>query len=255
MRSGWRSGRVLEGFEGVGSPPDTLSGDQIQFIYERGPEEVAALVRRLESEIISLTERVSKLEARDRFDGFLRYLDPDRERAAERYNKLQQALVRFFASRNSADAESRADETLEILCRQVAEGRVFEDLEKYSIGVARNVLLKEQSSGGPGQISIGDLQLEYDLRFSSSHHQPLAEEANESLHEECRRSCVEELPDDDRTLITKYSRAGGHDKDTRDELAKEASVSLDALRVRVHRIRAALKKCFLRCQKKGLFRL
>lgn len=230
--------------------PNTLSREQIQCIYEQGPEEVAALVRRLESKIVSLTVRVSKLEGRESFDSFLRYLDADRERAAERYNKLQQALVRFFASRNSSDAASRADETLEILCSQVAEGRVFEDLEKYSIGVARNILLKEQMRGDAGHVSISDLDTEYSLRFSSPPPQIFAEEANESLHDECMKSCVEQLPDDDRTLIMRYSAAAGHDKDAREELAKEARISLDALRVRIHRIRAALKKCFLKCRRK-----
>lgn len=236
--------------------PYTLTTEQIQSIYECGPEEVIALVKRLQSDIISLTEYASKLEARESFDNFLLYLAADRERAAERYNKLQQSLVRFFARRDSSDPESRASETLEILCRQVAEGRVFEDLEKYSIGVARNVLLKEQERSHSNQVSIDELQLDYDLRFSFHPRPSLAEEeANESLHEDCMKSCVEKLPDADRLLITKYSELGGHDKGTREELAKEARVSLDALRVRVHRIRAALKKCFLRCQKKGLPKL
>lgn len=234
---------------------DSLSREQIQSIYETGPDEVFAVVRRLQSEISSLTERASKLEARVSFDNFLLYLDSDRMRAAERYNKLQQSLIKFFVSRGSSDPESRAGEALEILCRQVSEGRVIEDLETYCIGVARNVLRREQERLGAGQVSLNHLRTDYDLRFSSHPQQSLAEkEANESLRHECMRSCVDELSDADRCLITKYSEAGGHDKGTREGLAKEARVSLDALRVRVHRIRSALKKCFLRCRRQGLFR-
>lgn len=234
----------------------TLSKEQIQSIYDSGPEEVIAIVGRLQSEIVSLTEHASKLEARISFDNFLLYLDVDRERAAQRYNKLQQSLISFFAGRGSSDPESRAGETLEILCRQVTEGRVFEDLEKYSIGVARKVLRKEQERRGSNQLSLNDLQTDYDLRFSSPPQQYLAEkESSENLHHECMNSCVRDLTDADRQLITKYSGADRHDKGIREELAKESRISLDALRVRVHRIRAALKKCFLRCQKKGLLRL
>lgn len=236
----------------MAATPDTLTNARIKSIYESGPEEVIALVRRLQSEITSLTERVSKLEARASFDNFLLYLDADRERAAERYNKLHQSLISFFRLHGSSDPESRAGKTLEILCRQVAEGRVFEDLDKYSVGVARNVLLKERERSGSSHVSLDDLQTDYDLRFSCPPQQSLAEtEASESLRRECMRSCVGELPEDDRLLITKYSGAGGHDKGTREELAKEARISLDALRVRVHRIRTALKKCFLRCRKRG----
>jgi DNA-directed RNA polymerase specialized sigma24 family protein len=233
--------------------PDILSEEQIQSIYESGPEEVIAVVRRLQSDLISLTERASRLEARVSFDNFLLHLSADRERAAERYNKLQQSLISFFAGRGSSDPESRASETIEILCRQVAEGRVFEDLEKYSIGVARNVLLKERERSSSKQVSLDDLQTDYDLRFSSPPQPSLAEkEVNEGLHQECMRSCVGDLPETDRLLITKYSGAGGHDRGTREELAKEARVSLDALRVRVHRIRSALKRCLMRCRQKGI---
>jgi DNA-directed RNA polymerase specialized sigma24 family protein len=217
---------------------------------------VIALVSCLQSKAISLGERVSKLEARVKFDTFLLYLSVDREQAAERYNKLQQSLISFFALRGSSDPESRASETLEILCRQVAEGRRFEDLEKYSVGVARNVLLKEHERRGPNQVSLNDLQTDCDLRFSSPPQQFLVEkEANEGLSEECMRSCIGELTEADRLLVTKYSEADGHDKGTREDLAKQARVSLDALRVRVHRIRQGLKKCLLKCRKKGLFRL
>lgn len=238
----------------MGAIPHTLTREQIQSIYERGPEEVTALIRHLQSEINSLTERTSKLEARLSFDSFLNYLDADRERAAERYNKLQQFLTSYFARRGSTDPESRAGETLEILCRQVAEGRVFEDLQQYSIGVARNVLLKERERDG-SKVSLHDLQTNYDLRFSYLPQQSLTEkEADVSLHLGCMRTCVEELPQSDRELMTKYSGAGGHDKGTREGLAKEAGISLDAMRVKIHRIRAALKRCFLRCRKGGRFR-
>lgn len=231
--------------------PDTLTSDQIQSIYESGPEEVIALVRHLQSETISLTERVSKLEARVSFDNFLLYLDVDRERAAERYNKLQESLISFFARRASSDPESRASETLEILCRQVAEGRGFEDLGKYSIGVARNVLLKEQERRSSNQVSLDDLHTDYDLRFSSPPQQSLAEEeASENRSEECMRSCVGELPNADRLLITRYSGARGHDKEKREKLAKDTGVSLDTLRVRVNRIRSALKKCLQKCRRR-----
>lgn len=236
--------------------PGNLSREQIRSIYESGPEQVIAVVTRLQSEINSLTKRASKLEARVSFDNFLLYLSADRGRAAERYNQLQQSLISFFAARGSSDPESRAEETLEILCRQVAEGRRFEDLEKYSIGVARNVLIKEQDRRGQNRLSLHDLQTDYDLRFSSPPQQALTEsEADENLSEDCMRSCLGGLPDADRRLIIRYSEAGGQDKGAREELAKDARVTLEALRVRVHRIRSALKKCLSRCRKKIPLRL
>jgi hypothetical protein len=231
----------------VGTTPEILTRDEIRSIYESGPEEVFTLVKRLQSEIIALSERVAKLETRVSFDNFLHYLDSDRERAGERYSRLQQALINFFAWRNSLDPESRAAETLDILSKQITEGRHIDNVETYSIGVAQKVLLKEHSREA-NQVSLDELQSDYDLRLSA---QPIDPEVNQRLYDECMTACLQQLSETDRHLIRMYAAARGHDKDNRERLAREAGISVQVLRVRINRIRGVLRECLRKCLKKG----
>ena len=231
----------------MGTTPEILTREEIRSIYESGPEEVFTLVKRLQSEIIALSERVAKLETRVSFDNFLLYLDSDRERAGERYSRLQQSLINFFAWRNSLDPESRAAETLDILSKQITEGRQIDNVETYCIGVARNVLLKEHSRAA-NQVSLDELQSDYDLRLSV---QPIDLEVNQRRYDECMTACLQQLPETDRNLISMYAGGGGHDKDNREKLAREAGITLQVLRVRINRIRGLLKECLRKCLKKG----
>jgi hypothetical protein len=233
----------------VGTTPEILTTEEIRSIYESGPEEVITLVKRLQLEIIALGERVAKLETRVSFDNFLLYLDSDREHAGARYIRLQQALINFFAWRNSFDPESRAAETLDILSKQITEGRQIENVERYSIGIARKVLLKEHDSREANQMSLDELQPDYDLRLSVP---PIDQEVNHGIYDECMTTCLQQLSETDRRLISMYAAAtGGHDKDNREGLAREAAISVQVLRVRINRIRGVLKECLRKCLKKG----
>jgi DNA-directed RNA polymerase specialized sigma24 family protein len=231
----------------VGTTPEILTREEIRSIYESGPEEVFTLVKRLQSEIIALSERVAKLETRVSFDNFLLYLDSDRGRAGERYSRLQQALISFFAWRNSLDPESRAAETLDILSKQITEGRQIDDVETYSIGIARKVLLKEHSREA-NQVSLDELQPDYDLRLSV---QPIDPALNQNLYDECMTACLQQLSETERHLISIYAAAGGHDKDNRERLAREQGISVQVLRVRINRIRGVLRECLRKCLKTG----
>jgi DNA-directed RNA polymerase specialized sigma24 family protein len=232
--------------------PEILTREEIQSIYESGPAEVITLVKRLQSELVAVSERLAKLETRISFDNFLLYLDSDRERAGERYSKLQKALVSFFAWRNSLDPESRAAETLDILSKQITEGRQIDNVETYSIGVARKVLLKEHNSREANQVSLDELQSNYDVRLSVQSKQTLADrEMSQQLYDECMSTCLQQLSESDRLLISMYAATSGHDKDNREKLARESGVSLPGLRVRINRIRGALKECLRKCLKRG----
>lgn len=236
----------------MGIAPEILTKEQIRSIYESGPEEVTTLVRSLQAQIVSLSERVAKLETRVSFDNFLLYLDADRERAGERYAKLQQALVSFFAWSHATDPESRAAETLDILTRQITEGRVIKNVETYSIGVARNVLLKEHSRREARDSSLDDVQMDYETRFSvQAGPTRAAEELSQELHENCMKSCFLQLPESDQRLISKYAATRGHDKNTREQLASDEGISVQTLRVRINRIRGVLRECLEQCLKKG----
>ena len=59
---------------------------------------------------------------------------------------------------------------------------------------------------------------------------------------ECLRRCLARLPEDQRRLILRY-----HGEDdrirSRQELAEELGIALNALRIRAHRVRRDLEQC------------
>src|SRR5437762_8059338 len=78
---------------------------------------------------------------RDEFDQLLGWLDPDRERAGQLYEKIRWRLIAILASRGCSQAEELADETIDRVSRRVADIRAtyVGDPAIYFLGVMNNV--------------------------------------------------------------------------------------------------------------------
>src|SRR6185503_4743764 len=61
--------------------------------------------------------------SQESFDALLDWLDPDRERAGQKYEDIRQRLIRIFASRSCYEAEDLADETINRVANKVQEMR------------------------------------------------------------------------------------------------------------------------------------
>jgi DNA-directed RNA polymerase specialized sigma24 family protein len=172
----------------------------------------------------------------DALDGLLRRLDDDREQAAAKYETLRAGLIRFFEWRGGADPEAHADETIDRVARRLQEGEAVQNLVSYAAGVARFVHLE-----GLG-IRKRDERLRRELR-------PAAPAVGEDARLECVRRCLRELPDDGAALVLAYyEHQGGRGKiDGRAALAARLGVSVPSLRMRLHRLRAKLELCTMRC--------
>ena len=59
----------------------------------------------------------------DSFDALLDWLDPDREKAAVRYEIIRAGLIRIFASKGLSDAEHYTDETIDRVIKRLPELR------------------------------------------------------------------------------------------------------------------------------------
>jgi DNA-directed RNA polymerase specialized sigma24 family protein len=174
------------------------------------------------------------------FARFLAWLDPDPERAAERYTEVQRRLTRMFDYRGCEQPEELADETISrVLGRIASLAESYEgDPIRYFYGVARNVLRQHFAS-----------------RHQLQSHALAAAAATPSLPEDlerrhaCLDRCLESvLTPDDRHLILEYYRGekGGRIAQ-RDGLAQGAAVSGPTLRKRTERIRRRLQECLLEC--------
>jgi DNA-directed RNA polymerase specialized sigma24 family protein len=176
----------------------------------------------------------------EEFEALLAQLDPDRERAAEMYEAIRRRLIRLFEWRGCAFPEDLADETLNRVARRMAEGVKLQSSNPYGYfcGVA-HLLYKET------------------LRRASREHRALEggdwrppsfdeEEEPSDQRLECLRRCLSHLPEDQRDLVLRYHQ-GENNIRNRKVLSAEMGIPMNALRIRVHRVRRKLEDCVQAC--------
>jgi DNA-directed RNA polymerase specialized sigma24 family protein len=170
-------------------------------------------------------------------DRLLAWLDPDRERAGARYEAIRARLIKVFTCRGCHEAEELADETINRVT-----SRLFDIGERYQgdpalffYGVAKRVY---QEYGGRR------------FKFTEPLPDSLAAPGSESVEAEyaCLEACMEQLPRPQRDLVLRYYRDDKRAKiEGRRKLAESLGIAPNALRIRAHRIRAALHDCVRAC--------
>lgn len=176
-------------------------------------------------------------------DGLLTWLDPDREQAGRKYEHIRKSLIKIFAWRGCAEAEDLADETINRVARKVPEiASTYQgNPVLYFYGVGRRLFLEYQKQ------QLRRAPQEADAESPAS----MVEEASagdlERRHE-CLEQCLQKLSESNRELIRDYYQRDLQTRgDWRSELARRMGVSAGALRVRAHRLRAALLDCIEDC--------
>lgn len=178
------------------------------------------------------------------FTTLLQWLDPVRDKAAEKYETIRGRLIRLFSSRGRADAEDLADETIDRVTRKLPEimKAYVGDPAHYFYGVARRVLLESQKQQANAPTASEALIMGTQ-----------ASDDSERTHE-CLKKCLEQLSGNSHELLLQYFSVEEREKiDSRKELAQSLGISLNALRARAHRVSASVHKCVTSCleQAKG----
>src|ERR1044072_1825635 len=77
------------------------------------------------------------------FDALLEWLDPDREKAGQRYEVIRAGLIRIFVSKGVSDAEYYTDEAIDRVTKRLSEIKAdyVGDPARYFYGVARIILM------------------------------------------------------------------------------------------------------------------
>jgi DNA-directed RNA polymerase specialized sigma24 family protein len=169
------------------------------------------------------------------FEALLAQLDPDdRDRAARLYEEIRRRLIRLFEWRGCEDPEDLADETINRVARRIAEGVKLRSSDPYGYfcGVA-HLVYKEtlrQSARQRRALESGGWPPP----------QPVPEADNPRL--ECLRRCLADLAGNERDLVLRYHQ-GEDNIRNRQTLAHEMGIELNALRIRVHRVRRKLEDC------------
>jgi RNA polymerase sigma factor (sigma-70 family) len=175
------------------------------------------------------------------FDEILDWLNPDRDEAGNIYVQLRTDLTKIFTWNRCADPDGLTDEVFDRVARKVHEVRqTFEgDPRLFFYGVARN-LIKESSKRIKKEVSLEGTDLPAP--------EATVEDESATMREQCLRPCLQKLSHEKRELILGYYAKEKQAKiDHRTEMARQVGISVETLRVRVHRIRSALEMCIERC--------
>lgn len=179
------------------------------------------------------------------FDQLLGWLDPDRERAGERYEEIRRKLIKIFIYRGCQESEELADETINRVIKridEVADGYTGEPA-LYFYGVAQNVYREYLRRPAPQPLPV--LAHEPSAAAVQAAIPPV--EDTEQRHE-CLEECLRRLPAADRELIVEYYAEEKQAKiDHRKQLTGLLQLLPNTLRRRTQRIRERLRECIGRC--------
>jgi RNA polymerase sigma factor (sigma-70 family) len=177
----------------------------------------------------------------DNFDALLTWLDEDRDKAGRKYEEIRHSLVLIFEWRGCYNAEELAFETITRVLNKLPEvaSNYEGDPALYFYGVAKRLAYE----------AIRQQQTELELKNPEILRAPDVdgERDDREAEYECLDKCLAELTPEDRELILLYYQRDQPTISYRRELARRYDLAPNALRVKVHRIRATLHACIKKC--------
>jgi DNA-directed RNA polymerase specialized sigma24 family protein len=176
---------------------------------------------------------------REGFDALLMSLDSDRDRAAEKYETIRRKLIRLFEWRGCEFPEDLADETINRVARRMAGGVKVESADPfgYFCGVAHLVYKEVWRRAAREQKALD----------SGDWPPSPPDEEPDDRRLGCLKKCLDQLPADQQRLLLKYHQGEDNIRNRR-ELCQELDISsINALRIRVHRVRRKLEDCIEGC--------
>jgi len=163
------------------------------------------------------------------FEKLLRWLDPDRDKAGERYEKIRRRLIGVFSSRGCCEPDDLADKSINVVISKVdwlLENYVG-DPALYFYAVAKKIFLESLKSKPSPNVPPPDPQ------------PPEVEQLATHLDE-----CLNQLLRPDRDLVLRYHEFEKQEKiRNRKRLAEELKLSRNALRIKLCHLHSRLKRC------------
>ena len=174
------------------------------------------------------------------FYKLLAAFSPDPYEAVQAYELARRKLVRYFDHHVQRDAGWCADETFDRAMRRLEEGKIVTNLMPYLYEIARFIVLEMLKEEQKMSKAVIEIQVE------PRRTQTETDEPNPRL--DCFDRCLEELPPESRTLILEYYEDEGEAKiKHHTAMAERLGITMNALRLRAHRIRLSLEACVTKC--------
>jgi len=172
----------------------------------------------------------------ENFEELLRWLDPDRDEAGRKYQHIRERLIKIFTWRHCTNIEELADEVIDRVAKKVREisKEYSGDVTRYFYGVAQHV----------AQENMRDQAKFLELQEAKKISVPDDPENDDSIADDSLSYCLEQLNERDRELILAYYRYDQPlKKACHRRLADELGITMNALWIRVSRIRSLLERC------------
>jgi DNA-directed RNA polymerase specialized sigma24 family protein len=174
--------------------------------------------------------------SKESFDRLLGWLSPDREEAGRHYEQIRRRLIKIFTGRCCTRPEELADETMDRVLGKIDQVICnFEgDPALYFYGVAKNVFrefVKERRVFEPPPPGPPD---------------------SPGPELDCLDECLDRLTARSREMLLGYYQEEKQAKiANRKRMAAAFGMDMNALRIRVHRIRSVVAECTTACLRKA----
>ena len=179
------------------------------------------------------------------FEELLAALDADRVCAAGKYEHIRHRLMKLFEWRGCLNADELTDRTFDRVARRLSEGATVTAADAYVFchGVALNVLREHWRSPtrATDPILADDPRLV--ARDAASVAESVAARVEHERLLERLASCLDALPPESRRLVAAYHLQENGQIAARKAIAAGLGLPLNALRIRVFRLRQALERC------------
>lgn len=171
------------------------------------------------------------------FEDLFRTLEPEAESVADGFARCRRKLVKFFSWRRCTEPDDLADETISRLLKTMSTGTKISADKPYSFvyAIAMNVFKEcARRKREHGEVASIDEILE-------------VPDHSRSPVDDCQKHCLDRLAEDKRKLLHHYYV----DNISCEDIARERQETINALRLKIFRIKESLRRCCEDCRNRS----
>jgi len=185
-----------------------------------------------------MVRAVRKALTAEAFGKFLRWLSQNDEAAVREYQSIRLRLIRYFVHKGCSDPDDLFDKTIDIVVGKIEQGGEYPNPAAFCFGVAKNIWRQHLRDRN----WVAAAQLEQNMAFTANAELPVREQELK-----CLEHCMQELSAKDREIVSQYHQGQGHDKIAARKRLADGVGGVNALRIRMCRIRKELRLCVAAC--------
>jgi len=184
----------------------------------------------------------------EEWEQFLAWLNPDRELAAQEYEVIRHRLIEYFNHRNCATAEDLTDQTIDRVVKILPSiiSQFSGKPIRYCYGVARYIHkehLRRQSHTDAGTVT------------ETQPDRPQQSYTDEQeIVDHCLENCLKKLDAQKRQTFIHYYLVDHTKNNFRQRLADQLGITINALRLKMLRLKEELRQCITTCQQRETIR-